>query len=275
MAPLGSVGEAAGACLVRLRAARPLVHCLTNMVTMHAVAQAIRAAGAVPVMASAPEEVDEIAASADVVVINLGTPSRERLVAAHRAASAAVARGRPVVLDPVAAGASAFRTAAARGFLAGPGVAIVRANAGEAAALHGAAGTVRGVEALDVGEPAEAARALARRYGAVAAITGATDHVHDGRRHIVVDHQTAALDGVIGAGDVATALVGACAAVEADYLLAAAAGLVLVDVAASLAAATAAGPGSLLPALLDALATLPSERLAAHRGARVVEDPWT
>ena len=264
--------DAAQRVLARLRAVRPVVHCLTNAVTVHAVAQAVRAVDALPVMAWAPDEADEVAASADALVVNLGTPSRDRLEVAHRAAAAVAARARAVVIDPVGVGISTFRTAAARRLLDSRHVAIVRANRGEAAALLGAQGTVRGVEAAG-GDPAATAAVLARRSGVVAAVTGQEDCIHDGTREVRIPHATGALAGVVGAGDLATALVGAAAAVEPDRLLAASSGLLLLEAAARVAAARAAGPGSLLWAVVDALAALTPEGMVAD--AYLVDAPGT
>lgn len=265
-----------GDLLGRLRDRRPLIHLMTNLVTMRDVADATLALGALPVMAVAGDEVEEIAAGAQALVLNLGTPTRERVDAMIRAGRAANAAGVPIVLDPVGAGASAFRRANTRRVLAELRIAIVRANPGEAAALLGAEGTVRGVESH---RPARAgdelAGLLARATGAVAAVTGPHDHISDGRRLIAVENGDPALTRISGGGDLATAIIAAFASVEQDASIAAAGGLAAIGVAAEVAAQGARAPGSFKVALIDALAGLGPEALAGRARIGVRDAAWT
>ncbi|MGH2406257.1 MAG: hydroxyethylthiazole kinase [bacterium] len=266
----------AGALLVRLREQRPLIHLMTNLVTIRDVADATRALGALPVMALAVEEVAEIASTSSALVLNLGTPTADRVNAMIRAGRAANAAGVPIVLDPVGAGASEFRLANTRRALAELRVAVVRANIGEAAALLGREGTVRGVESHGPAPPGdEVAAHLAHTTGAVAAITGARDHVSDGRRLVAVENGDPLLTRISGGGDLATAIVAAFASVEHDGLVAAAAGLAATGVAAEIAARDAGGPGSFKVALFDALASLTPEVLVSHARIRKQDAAWT
>jgi hydroxyethylthiazole kinase len=252
---------------LRVPARRPLVHYMPNLVTAGDVANALLAAGAAPVMAIAVEEVADI--RADALALNLGTPTAERLVALEAAARAAGERGAPIVLDPVGAGATPFRLAAARRLLAAAPVRCLRLNAGEAAALLDRPGAGRGVDAAGApADPAELATALARRYGCVAAVTGPTDAVADGERVILIEAGHPLLARVTGTGCMATGLVAACAAVEPDPLLASAAGLLYFGVAGARAARQAAGPGSLRIGLCDALAACDAAALREEGRAR-------
>jgi hydroxyethylthiazole kinase len=261
--------------LARLRATRPLVHCLTNQVTAREVADAVRAAGALPIMANAVEELDEIVAASQAVLVNLGTPTQARVEIVARAAALASARALPVVLDPVGAGASAFRTRIALRLLSAARISVVRANAGEAAALLGGRDTMRGVESA-VSTASEALAAdLARSRATVAAVTGARDAVSDGRRLLVVDNGHPLLARVVGGGDIATAVVAAVVAVEADPLVAAVCGLAMVGVAAEIAGRRPAGPASFRIALLDALAGLAPADLERAARVREVSGAWT
>src|SRR5439155_24920828 len=143
--------------------------------------RATLALGALPVMAQAGGEVEGMVALAGALVLNIGTlspPWIESMLAAGRAASS---RGTPVVLDPVGAGATRFRTETARRILDEVDVAVLRGNAGEVATLVGGEAEVRGGEAVGAGsESAGLARAAARSLGLVASVTGAVDHVSDG-----------------------------------------------------------------------------------------------
>jgi hydroxyethylthiazole kinase len=262
--------EPAGAAmlLARVRERRPLVHCITNTVTQNDVANALLAIGAAPVMAVAIEEVEAMVKQAASLVLNLGTPTVDRVDAMLRAARSANGAGIPVILDPVGAGATPFRTAQIGRLLAAARMACVRGNAGEIAAVAGRPGGVRGVEAAPgggTGTPAEGlAAGLSRWLRCVIASTGAVDMVTDGTRTVHLAHGHPWLGRITGSGCMATACIGAVAAVEPDALAAAVAGLACFEIAAERAAEGAAGPGSFHVALFDALAALDPETVAAR-----------
>ena len=138
----------AGTSLARLRELKPLVHQITNYVVMNETANATLALGALPVMAHAPEEVEEMAGFAGALVLNIGTLSSHWVEAMLIAGRAANARGVPVVLDPVGAGATSYRTETSRRILGEVDVAVLRGNAGEIAALVGVEAEMRGVESI-------------------------------------------------------------------------------------------------------------------------------
>jgi hydroxyethylthiazole kinase len=263
-----ALSQQIGQILTRLREQKPLLHHITNFVVMNDTANATLAIGALPVMAYALEEVVAMVEAADALILNLGTPTRERLEAMLAAGRRANERDIPIVLDPVGVGATPFRVDAAQKLLAELEVAIVRGNAGEIGALTGMGGRIRGVEAVErVAKPVATATALAQVQRTVVALTGAQDIVVDGRRVVAVDNGHPLLKVITGAGCMATTVVAAFAAVESDKLLAAAAGLVCFGLAAELAAAGAKGPGSFKVALFDSLYNLTPEQVWA--GAKV------
>ncbi|MCL5952387.1 MAG: hydroxyethylthiazole kinase [Chloroflexi bacterium] len=246
-------------CLERIRSERPLVHLITNLVTMEDVANVLLALGARPIMAQAQEEVDQITRASRALVLNLGTPMRERIEAMKTAARAAQASGIPIVFDPVGVGASSFRLQAVRELFDSSVPAIVRGNAGEIGALAGLTGTLSGVDTANAEyDRAAVARALAIRYCSVIVVAGARDYVSDGKRTYVVANTSARLQTITGAGDMQSALIAAAASVEPDALLAAVSALVLFGLAAQRAASRTMrdGPGSFRVALFDALAQL-------------------
>lgn len=258
--------------LSAVRGRRPLVHLYANVVTMQVVANAARALGALPVMAMARDDAEEMAGQADALVLSLGTPSPERLEAMLAAGRRAADRGTPIVLDPVGVGATAFRSAAAQRLLGDLPVAVIRANRGEAAALLGHSGRVRGVESSGEGENLDTRRlapALARAQRCVAAITGARDCVADVDRSVVVENGHPWLQAVSGTGCMVAAVVGAFCAVGRDFLVASASALACFGVAAEMAAERAQGPGTLIPCLLDALYHVSPEQVT--QAARVKE----
>jgi hydroxyethylthiazole kinase len=248
----------AGATLATIRERKPLVHQITNYVVMNETANATLALGALPVMAHAVEEAEEMTGLASSLVLNIGTLSSHWVEAMLLAGAAATARGIPVVLDPVGAGATEYRTTTARRILDLVDVTVLRGNAGEVATLIGADAEVRGVESIATGVgAAELAREAARRFGLVASVTGPVDHVSDGERVLAVANGHALLATVTGTGCMSSALTGCFLAAKPDLPLEAAAeALAAFGVAAEDAAAGAQGPGTFHARLYDALYAL-------------------
>jgi hydroxyethylthiazole kinase len=262
--------EKAGEILARIRAARPLVHHITNLVVTNLTANTTLAVGASPVMAHAPEEVREMVRLARCLVLNIGTLTPALVESMIAAGQEANRIGVPVVLDPVGAGATGLRTSSAARILAEVKVDVLRGNAAEVAIVGGYEAAVKGVEAAAGPEnPAEVTRRIAERLGTVVAATGPVDYVSDGRRTLEVHNGHPLLTAVTGTGCMATAVIGAFRAVEEDRVLAAAAALAYFGYAAELAAARAEGPGSFQVHLLDALYRLQPDELV--RGARIGE----
>ncbi len=283
----------------RLKREAPLIYLLANPVTAYGVASVTRALGALPVMGVAPEEVGDLARQARAVVVNLGVPTADRLRAAALALEAAAAAGIPAVLDPVGVGATEYRGQAASLLLIHRRVTVVRANPAEAQALldlvaPGGEGPgegsatgpdpprqwrLVGVEAVPAGPEAGGDRPqavlaleLADRLGAAVAITGPRDWVSDGSRLVRIEHGDARLRAVVGAGCMASAVVGAFCAVEPDPLVAASLALACYGLAAERAAASSGGPGSLYAGLIDEVHRLAEPRRLA--GARLKVSLW-
>ena len=258
----------AGSTLAALREQQPLIHQITNYVVMNETANATLALGALPVMAHAAEEVEEMAGLASALVINIGTLSPHWVEAMLAAGKAANARGIPVVLDPVGAGATGYRTETARRLLEEIDVTVLRGNAGEIATLVGVEAEVRGVESIGVeGDSAELAREAARTLELVASVTGPVDHVSDGVRSLSVANGHELLATVTGTGCMSTAITGCFLAANTNVLEAAAEALAAFGLAGEGAAAVANGPGTFHAALYDALYALTPESL--DDGARI------
>jgi hydroxyethylthiazole kinase len=252
-----------GATLRELRERKPLVHQITNYVVMNETANATLALGALPVMAHAPEEVEEMVGLAGALVLNIGTLSSHWVDAMLLAGRAASARRIPIVLDPVGAGATGYRTETAKRILDEVDVTVLRGNAGEIAILVGVQAEVRGVESIGAGEDAaELARLAGDALGVVASVTGPVDHVSDGRTVLAVSNGDALLATVTGTGCMSSALTGCFLAAKPESPLEAAAeALAAFGVAGEDAAREAKGPGSFHVALYDALAALDPETL--------------
>ena len=247
-----------GADLAAIRERKPLVHQITNYVVMNETANATLSLGALPVMAHAIEEVEEMASVAGALVLNIGTLSKHWIEAMLLAATAANAAGVPVVLDPVGAGATRLRTETAQKILDEAEIAVIRGNAAEVATLAGREAEIRGVESIGASHSgAELAAAAAAALRCVAAVTGPVDHVSDGQRTVAIANGDALLGTVSGTGCMSTAIAGCFLAVGPERPLEAAAeALVAFGVAGEDAAVGAKGPGSFHVALYDALYNL-------------------
>lgn len=249
----------------RIRAGAPLVHNITNYVVMNSSANALLALGASPVMAHAVQEVEEMVAIASALVINIGTLSGHWIQAMFTAARAAKRRGIPIVLDPVGAGATRFRTDTCIALLNEAPATIIRGNASEIRALALAEGATKGVDSRHSAEDAiGAAQLLAKTFGSVVSISGAIDIIVGGKRTISIANGHPLMPRVTGLGCTASALTGAFAAVNPAAAKAAAHAMAVMGIAGELAAERAAGPGSLQVYFLDALYSLSYEDLSAR-----------
>jgi len=256
--------------LERLRRERPLVHNITNYVVMNFTANTLLAMGASPVMAHAIEEVEEMVSLARALVLNIGTLSGEWIEAMVRAGKRANARGIPVVLDPVGSGATRLRTETSRRLCQEVRLSVVRGNASEILSLEDAASRPQGVDTVHaVDQAARAARTLARRTGAVVAVTGDVDRITDGERRILCRNGHPLLGRVTGTGCAATAVIAAFAGVAGDPMRAAAAGLAFFGLGGEIAASRTRSPGSFMISLIDALYEIGPQDLQA--GARLEE----
>jgi hydroxyethylthiazole kinase len=248
--------------LTALHERPPLVQCLTNIVVAGWTANVLLAVGAAPAMVDNPHEAGEFAAIAGSVLVNLGTPYDDTAAAMHLAVAGAKLAGTPWVLDPVAAGALAWRTSLANQLLREARPTIIRGNASEILALAGGAGG-RGVESVDSAEDAVAvAKDLANQQHSVIAVSGPTDHITDGARMVRLSNGHPWLTRVTGVGCALGALMAAFAAVVPDAVVAAAAATGTLTVAADSAAKQGRGPGSFAVALLDELALIEPADLA-------------
>jgi len=241
--------------LERIAASKPLIHQITNVVVTNDSANLTLGFGALPVMAYAPEEVAEMAAISQALVLNIGTLSAGEIEAMLIAGRAAAARAVPIVLDPVGAGATRFRTESALRLLAELPITVLRGNRGEIGALVGA-GQVRGVEAVGTEDPRAVARAAAERFGLTVAVTGAVDIVVGRGRMLEVHNGDPLLAKITGSGCMATAAIGIFLTAGEDPAVQAALALGVYGLAAERAAAGAGGPGTFRARLLDEVAAL-------------------
>lgn len=198
------LGEALGA----VRSSIPLVHNITNYVTVHDVANIIIACGGSPIMSDEPEDVADLALICGGLNINIGTLNKRSIEAMRIAAEGAARRGNPILLDPVGAGASRLRTETAKGLMRDYPITVIRGNISEITALADGSGSARGVDANaddlvttdNLKLKADFAKAFALKHGVVVAITGAIDLVSDGRVCYAVHNGSWRMGTITGSG---------------------------------------------------------------------------
>lgn len=240
--------------LERVRERGPVVHHLTNWVTIYDCAQVVKTLGASPVMAHAPEEAADMVKIASALVLNIGTLTVDFVEAMKLAAQAANQKGIPVVLDVCGAGATPLRDAKVIELLNQATINIIKGNASEVARVSGENVRTQGVDSTEVaGDLKKLARSLAAARQATVVITGKVDVVADGGRALLVENGDPLMARVVGTGCMAASVIGAFVAVEPDHARAAAAGLACYEIAAQLATQKASGPASFKQALFDCL----------------------
>lgn len=248
--------------LSQLRSGAPLIHCITNYVTAGDTANMLLAAGASPIMADCPEESAEITAAAHGLTLNLGTPSESRIEAMLRSGEMANQRNIPVLFDPVGAGASKLRRAAAAEITSRVKLSAVRGNLSELSFLAGYTAEERGVDAAETGiSPITAAQKAAERLRCVCAVTGERDVISDGRHIAIISSGTPLFRQITGAGCMTSALCAAFISVS-DPFTGTAAGIAFMDICGEVAAERSTGLGTFRASLFDASGSVTPEILA-------------
>lgn len=258
---MNTITKEAAAVLAAVREKCPLVHSITNYVTVNDCANALLAYGASPIMADDIGEAADIVSISSALVLNIGTLNRRTVDSMLAAGKRANELGVPVVLDPVGAGASKLRNDVTGELLSQVKLTIIRGNISELSFVAGLSAATKGVDAAasDSGNDAvSVAKTVARRYDCTAAVTGAVDVISDGKRIVRIHNGHPMLSKVTGTGCMASALTGACAGAGPDPVFAAVAGVASMGIAGELAfqKAGSTGTGSFHIALIDALSRL-------------------
>lgn len=257
------------ALIDRVRIQMPMIHCMTNQVTINDCANAVLAVGGSPIMADAPEESDAITAHAGALVLNIGQLSPRKLDAMLRSGAQASRTKIPIILDPVGVGASPFRADAVKQILERIPISILRCNRSEAAYIYGLPIAAKGIDSdttLSVSDGEALACALANRFSCTVAMTGATDIVADTQHLYRLEGGHEMLSRVTGMGCVSSVLCGTYAAVSENTLTAALAALGMISAAGVRAYETAGqkGTGSFHIAVMDALSQLNAQTLQTY-----------
>jgi hydroxyethylthiazole kinase len=265
-----SLSEKAAENLTQLRQKKPLIHNITNYVVMNYTANALLAMGASPVMAHAPNEVEDMVSFAGALVLNIGTLTDDWIASMIKAGKKASAQGTPIILDPVGSGATALRTNSAKQIIDQTKVSVIRGNASEILSLRHEDSKTKGVDSVhSVDEAADTARVLAEELQTTLAITGPVDLITDGQRIVRVSNGHPLMGYVTGTGCTATTAIGAFLAVDSDPVSATATALAFFGLAGEVAGQTASAPGSFMIQMLDALYTITPDEL--REGCKIEE----
>ena len=251
----------------RVRAERPLVHHITNYVTVNDCANITLCAGGSPVMTDEVKDIEDMVKLASAVVLNIGTLNERTIRSMIFAGKEANKAKIPVILDPVGAGATKYRTDAVRKILKEVEVSIIKGNEGEIGFLAGMGGKVIGVDSAGSGG-FDAATEFAKTTGTVVAMTGKEDIISDGKTTVLVNSGHELLGMVSGTGCMVSSVMGCCAAVTDNMLMAAVAALTVFTTAGELAAKNSLGPGTFKQNLMDALQNLTRQELVIRGSAK-------
>ncbi|MGG7185745.1 hydroxyethylthiazole kinase [Clostridium butyricum] len=258
--------------LNRLKNKKPLIHNITNYVTVNDCANILLAIGASPIMADDLKESADITSIASALVINIGTLNERTIESMIASGKKANELNIPVVLDPVGAGASSFRNETTKRILEEIKISVLRGNMSEIKFIAGLESETKGVDASesdlksDSDEGIRVAKSLAKRFNCTVAITGVCDIVSDGEKSVTIENGTKMLSNVTGTGCMTTALVGgylgACETKE-DLFIAAISGIVSMGICGEIAEERAGsiGLGSFHMAIIDAVSNLDEEDL--------------
>jgi len=230
----------------------PLIHNITNYVVMNSTANALLAVGASPVMAHSVEEVEEMVKIANALVINIGTLSPRWVEAMKLALREANRLNKPVVFDPVGAGATAFRNQTIAELLETGTFTVIRGNASEIIAMVSTLHRTKGVDSTSTVESAiESAEYLCKKFGSILCISGKTDIIISDNKQMKIYNGHEMMSKVTGLGCTATAIIGAFLGVVNNPFIATVSAMAVMGVAGELAAKSSSGPGSLQLNLTD------------------------
>ena len=236
----------------------PLVHCITNYVTVNDVANAILAAGGAPVMADDINEIEEIVAMSNALVLNIGTLNQRTAVAMLAAASTANKKNVPVILDPAGVGMSSLRNKVITRLLRNNKFVVIRGNFSEMTFCAGENSNDKKFSA------AEIAKIVAEKYSCVAVVTGAVDIVTDGKNFAQIKNGVPEMSKITGAGCMLSGILGAYIGACEDKFSAAVNAVAGMGIAAEIAAEKFSGTGSLRVGIIDALSQIDDEIISAR-----------
>lgn len=244
----------------KIKQKSPLIHCITNPISMNACANTILALGARPIMAEHPLEVEEITRTAGALLLNLGNISDIRMEAMKRAVQEAQNYKVPIILDAVGVACSKLRRTFAKDLLQTYALTVVKGNASEILALNQQEYHAVGIDAektIKMESVVMAAVSLAKAYHTIVLVSGKIDLITDGERLVQMENGSLQLTTVTGTGCMLGAVCACCLAVARE-IEAPVTACAVMGICGELAE-TEKGSGSFMVNLLDALSTWKEE----------------
>lgn len=256
-----------GKLLNEVRSKNPLVHNITNYVTVNDCANILLALGASPIMADDIKEAADITKISSALVINIGTLNERTIESMIASGKKANELNIPVVFDPVGAGASQFRNVTAKKILDEVKISVLRGNMSEVKFIAGLKADTKGVDASEADtkgsyeDGVKIAEDLAHKLNCTVAITGVKDIIAQDERAVIIENGTKMLSNVTGTGCMTTALVGAYCGAGSDYFVAAISGIISMGIAGEIAFEKAGhiGTGSFHIGIIDAISNLSND----------------
>lgn len=250
-------GEITAHIFARMRKRRPLIHHITNFVVMNDTANLTLAIGASPIMAHSCNEIEDIIKIADATVINIGTLGTEWVDSMNLAAGYGNKKGIPIILDPVGAGATAYRSDVVTKILDRNKITVLKGNLGEISSLAGMGGKVSGVDSLGGGDPESVVKESCNIFKTVTAVTGSFDYVCNGTDLYIIRNDSSFLPKITGSGCMVASVIASFLTVEKDYALATASALALYSMAGEMAQEQGVrGPSDFRNKLIDTIYNL-------------------
>jgi hydroxyethylthiazole kinase len=246
-------------CVSNIKLEKPLILNITNDVTMDFIANGLLSLGASPIISKAEHEIEDLLQHVKSVVINLGTLNKEFVALCKHTCQIANRLKIPIVLDPVGAGASQYRTETCTSLLNDYNIAIIRGNASEVMALLDSSQRTKGVDSLEESNQAlDSAKSLSQHYDTAIIISGKIDIIIDDHSIIQYNRGSALMPIITGTGCLLSAVIGAFHAIEKNRFTAASIGTLFYGICGEIAEKKAKGPGSFRTEFLDTLHSLPT-----------------
>lgn len=244
--------------VAKIKEEKPLILNITNDVTMDFVANGLLSIGASPIMSKAAQEIEDLLQHTKSVVINLGTLHNDFIMLCKLTCAIANQLNKPIVLDPVGAGASQLRTETCISLITDYNISIIRGNASEVIALSGSAYMTKGVDSLSESMQAiESAKIVSKRHNTAVVVSGKTDIIIDNESIDQFDRGSPFMPNITGTGCLLSAVIAAFHAIEKNRFEAAKIGTLFYAICGEIAENSANGPGSFRTHFLDALHSIP------------------
>ena len=248
--------------LTKVWSKKPLVCHITNYVTVNDCANITICAGGAPVMTDSLSDIEDMVSISSALVLNIGTLNERTVESMLLAGSTANKKGVPIILDPVGAGATKYRTATAEDLIKKLRISVIKGNSGEIATLCGMDGKVRGVDSDSV-FGADAALKLALKTGAIVAMTGKIDYVSDGKDAYKLENGTPNLDCISGSGCMLSSVTGCYVGANGVSIDSVIAAVSAFNIAGELVTGSE-GPGTFKARLFDSLYNLSANDVASR-----------